>query len=121
MFIDPVVTTGYDYFVDSGPNFASVQLPSIGDDLFNLYLWDSGLWKFDSILGAGQQHSFGTSGVDRFRIDGIEASAGLDPNDPAAFVTGLTFVDAGAVSMRMVALTEQTSGVPEPSLLALWV
>lgn len=117
-FVDPLITTGYDYSVDTGPNFASVLLPSVGDDEFALYLWNNTGWIFDSILHTGVEHFFGGSGVDRFRIEGIETSAGLDPSNPQAFVTGLTFVDMGAINMSMTPLTAESS-VPEPDMLAL--
>lgn len=29
IFVDPLVAVGYDYFLDSGPNFTSVQLPRL--------------------------------------------------------------------------------------------
>jgi hypothetical protein len=117
-FVDPLITTGYDYSVDTGPNFASVLLPSVGDDEFALYLWSNTEWIFDSMLHAGVEHFFGGSGADRFRIEGIETSAGLDPSNPRAFVTGLTFVDMGTINMSMIPLTAEGS-VPEPNTLAL--
>lgn len=122
IFIDPVVAVGYDYIVDAGsPLFASVLLPSVGDNQYDLYLWNGVDWLFDSILTAGVEHSFGGSGVDRFRILGIETSAGLDPNNPLAFVTGLTFASAGQVSLSQNPVTFNTdpNGVPEPASLAL--
>lgn len=118
IFIDPIVAVGYDYIVNSGPNFASVTLPSIGDDLFNLSLWNGVDWVLEDVLSTGVPFSFGSSGVDRFRIDGIETTAGLDPNDPLAFVTQLTFVDSGVVDMSMNPITQQVN-VPEPASLAL--
>lgn len=118
LFIDPAVATGYDYFSDSGSNFTSVILPDIGDGEFALYLWNGFDWQFDTALTAGTQHSFGTSGVDRFRITGIETSAGLDPNSVTAFVTGLTFSGTGQESMRMIPITQEVSVVSEPGTLA---
>lgn len=118
LFVDPAVATGFDYFSDSGPNFTSVILPHIGDGEFALYLWNGIDWQFDTTLAAGIQHSFGVSGVDRFRITGIETSAGLDPNSVTAFVTGLTFSGTGQESMRMVPITQEISVVSEPGTLA---
>jgi hypothetical protein len=43
--------------------------------------------------------------VDRFRILGVEASAGLDPNNGAAFVTGLKFVQDGEFTGTMIPIT----------------
>jgi hypothetical protein len=118
LFIDPAVATGFDYFSDSGPNFTSVILPDLGDGEFALYLWNGFDWQFDTTLAAGIQHSFGASGVDRFRITGIETSAGLDPHSVTAFVTGLTFSGTGQESMRMIPITQEVSVVSEPGTLA---
>ena len=121
IFIDPIVATGYDYLVSSGPLFASVLLPNIGDGLFDLYLWDGSNWLLDGVLAAGIEHFFGGLGVDRFRILGIEPSAMLDPLDPLAFVTGLTFASTGNVQMSQNAVTTNIPGtqIPEPASLAL--
>ena len=118
IYIDPVLAVGYDYRVQSGPNFASVILPNVGDGKFALWLWDSvlGQYVFDETLMHDTQFFFGDGGVDRFRILGIETSAGLDPNDPQAFVTGLTFTGTGTVAMTMTPLAEN---VPAPATLAL--
>ena len=103
IFIDPVVAIGYDYIVNSGPNFQSVLLPTgIGDDQYDLHVFNTGANAFvDSgvDIAGGIAHNFGLGGVDRFRILGIETNAGLDPNDPLAFVTGLTFSGTGQVNM----------------------
>lgn len=108
IFVDPAVAIGYDYEIgDSDPNFASVLLPEAGDNLFDLYLFDGTDFVFETTLQAGVEHSF-NSGVDRFRILGIEASAGLDPNDVTAFVTGLTFVSDGQFTGTMTPITADT-------------
>lgn len=44
------------------------------------------------------QFFFQQGGVNAFSVAGIETSAGLDPNNAAAFVTGLTFVGSGPFS-----------------------
>ncbi|SEM81692.1 PEP-CTERM protein-sorting domain-containing protein [Nitrosospira multiformis] len=119
VFVDPLVAVGYDYLLDSGPNFTSVRLPSMGDDQFALYLWDGTNWMFDATISAGTEHFFGGSGVDRFRIADIEPSAGLDPNSPTAFVTELTFAGTGPVGMHMIPLTQDVSVVSEPGTLAI--
>lgn len=106
IFIDPDVAIGYDYEVGADdPNFASVLLPEVGDDLFDLYLWDGSQFVHEAIIAAGTEHHFPDGGVDRFRILGIETAAGLDPNDPTAFVTGLTFVSAGQFTGSMTPIT----------------
>jgi hypothetical protein len=119
-YIDPMIATGYEYEIGAtDPNFASVLLPTgIGDNLFDLLLW-SGSSFVDSGIGltGGVQYFFGPGGVDRFEIGGIEPSAGLDPANPTAFVTGLTFVSQGNFTGRMTPIAV----VPEPATLALLV
>lgn len=97
IFFDPQVAIGYDYAIGPGdPKFASVTLPTgIGDNLYDLYLFNGTEYLFKAQLTGGTPYSFGPGGVDRFRILGIEASAGLDPNNTTAFITGLTFVGDG--------------------------
>ncbi|MDT4332548.1 nidogen-like domain-containing protein [Methylomonas sp. MED-D] len=113
IFIDPEVAVGYDYEVTSGPNIASVLLPTnLGDGIYDLYLWENTEYVFAAALTAGIEYFFEPGGVSRFRILGIEVSAGLDPNNPQAFVTGLTFVGAGAVSLTQTPLVSQ---VPLPA------
>jgi len=96
------------------PNFASVLLPNIGDGLFDLFY--SGLHVG---LGAGIQYFFPAGGVSQFAVTGIETSAGLDPGDTSAFVTGLTFVTPGSFTGTMTPITQEISAVPEPSSLAI--
>lgn len=117
VFIDPLIATGYDYLIGAGdPLFASVTLPTgIGDDWFELWLWDGMQWAFSDMLAGGVAHAFGL-GVDRFRILGIEESAGLSPLNPLAFVTGLSFTGEGHFTGSMTPITVE---VPEPESLAL--
>lgn len=125
IFIDPVVAIGYDYIVNSGPNFQSVLLPTgIGDNLYDLFLFNPGLNMFvDSgvDITGGTVHNFGVGGINRFSIRGIETAAGLNPDNPNAFVTGLTFVGSGQVTMSMNPIRFDTGGqpVPEPSTIVL--
>lgn len=115
--IDPVVAVGYDYQVGAGdPNFASVTLPDIGDGLFDLFLFDGSDWLFEATLQAGNEFNFGVGGVARFRVLGIETSAGLDPSDTTAFITGVSFTANGRFTGTMTAITAE---VPEPPMLAL--
>ena len=106
IFIDPLVAIGYDYAIGTGnPNFASVTLPTgIGDNSFDLYLFDGTNWVFKTHLTGGDTYTFDPGGVDRFRILGIEPSAGLDPQNPTAFITGLTFVSSGEFTGTMTPL-----------------
>jgi hypothetical protein len=117
VLIDPIVAIGYDYQIGAeNPNFASVTLPDIGDGLFDLYLWNGIDWVFSMGLVQGTEHMFGGTGVDRFRILGIETSAGLDPLSTTAFITGLSFTEDGRFTGTMTPITAE---VPEPSTLAL--
>jgi hypothetical protein len=122
IFIDPILAVGYDYSVQSGPNFSSVLLPTgIGDDLYDLFSFDTALNTYvdtGTDITGGVVYNFAPGGVDRFSIRGIETSANLDPNNPLAFVTGLTFANTGnAVVFQspVVVNTDSTAAVPEPS------
>lgn len=120
VFIDPVVAVGYEYQVQSGPNIRSVLLPTLAGDADGY-----GIYSLDNILlgmvAPGGSFDFGAGGVRGFRVLGIDAGAGLDPDNPLAFVTGLTFEGAGRVRMTQDPITFDTDpvGVPEPSALAL--
>jgi len=119
VYIDPAVAIGYDYFVDSGPDISAVLLPSVGDNLYDLWLWDSlaDSWVDSGVdITGGLKYDFAMGDVDRFRILGIEASAGLDPADVTAFVTGLWFTGTGPVTMRQVPIPE---AIPAPGALVL--
>jgi Nidogen-like/PEP-CTERM motif len=121
VFIDPVVAVGYDYVLSdaASPSFQSVVLPDVGDGLYALYLWDGSVWvDSGNTLQAGVAYDFGAGGVRQFSIRGIEVTAGLDPSNTLAFVTGLTFTDAGTVSMLQTPITV-TTAVPEPQSYAL--
>ena len=122
IFIDPIIAVGYDYVVNSGPNVASVILPNIGDGQYEIFGWDGS--DFSLFLGdafANIAFDFAVGGVDKFQVLGIETSAMLDPANSAAFVTGLTFVSAGAVDISQTPVTFDTNNsVPEPAALSLF-
>lgn len=125
IFIDPIVAIGYDYLVTGGPLFASVLLPTgIGDNLYELDFWNGSSYSHAGAqsLTGGVSYSFASS-VDRFRIHGIEVDEALDPNNPNAFVTGLTFTGSGTADVTMTPLTFDTdanpSAVPEPAGISL--
>lgn len=123
IFIDPIVAVGYNYIVNSGPNVASVILPEIGDGIFDVYGWDGS--DYNLYLGEALSNiafDFEADGVSQFQVKGIEVEEMLDPTDPAAFVTGLTFVDTGDVDISQIAITVDTDDlvdVPAPSSLGL--
>jgi hypothetical protein len=122
-YIDPLVSTGYTYEDGANdPAFASVLLPTgIGDNLFELWLsngssfFDSGFSLTGGVPFDFLTHGF-SGGLTEFQIRGIEPSAALDPNNPLAFITGLTFVSDGTFDGTMTPLTVT---VPEPATLAL--
>ena len=101
-YIDPPVALGYDYATGPGdPNFKSVILPEIGDNIFDLYVWDGSQYTFQASVGSGFNYTFPSGGVNRFRVLGIETGALLDPNNVTAFITGLTFVSSGQFTGTM--------------------
>ncbi len=139
-WVDPVVAVGYEYVNRGGLNFATftvpgpaVGLPSLGDDLFGLYLYDPLLGDYAAspalILNGADPTAntvdftalVGAGGVDRFLVADIEPEAGLDPTDPTAFVAGLSFVGTGIANFDMIARTTNypVSAPPLPMLLGL--
>lgn len=121
-YIDPEVAIGYDYEIGAGnPNFATLDLPDdIGDGLYDIYGFDAGggLYLLADDWGGTQVFDFGAGGVSKFRVLGIETSAGLDPANTTAFVTGLTFTGSGSFTGTQTPITV-TVAVPEPSTLSL--
>ncbi|PCI50008.1 MAG: nidogen [Alphaproteobacteria bacterium] len=128
IFIDPDIAVGYEYIIQSGPNFASVLLPTIvGDDgFFDIFGYNLATMDYDILLAgdwaAGAEFFFGGDGVNRFLVLGIDEAAMLDPDNTVAFVTGLTFVDAGNISMLQVPVvinTDDPTQVPTPPAFLL--
>ncbi|MDJ0525433.1 MAG: hypothetical protein PX634_08955, partial [Microcystis sp. M53600_WE12] len=101
IFFDPIVSVGYDYAVTGGPLFASVLIPNPlpqGDSNFILEL--PGFGNYPLVAGT----TFNLLGVNPlgfsdFRISDIDPTEMLDPTNPTAFVTGLTFTAAGTVTV----------------------
>ena len=119
VFIDPEIAIGYEYSLTSvGNSFTSVILPNVGDGLFSIEVWDGSGWVLAGGAMAGTSFDLAGFGeVVRFRVNGIEVEAGLDPANPTAFVTGLTFASAGSVNVNQTPLT--VTVVPEPQAYAL--
>ena len=120
-YLDPLISVGYDYDIGSGdPRFASVLLPNIGDGFYELWLFDAVGVAYNSgfSIEAGVEFDFLSQidplGLSRFRILGIETSAQLDPDNPTAFVTGVTFSSSGFFTGTMTPITEEIQ-IPEPS------
>ncbi|MDP9046333.1 MAG: PEP-CTERM sorting domain-containing protein [Pseudomonadota bacterium] len=120
-YIDPAAATGYDYQIGAGdPTFASVVLPSGIAGRFKLWEKDAhGKLVFVANLAGGQVFEFGAGGVSFFEVTGIDPRAALDPGNPTAFVTGLTFENAGTFDGTQTALSQTVANVPEPTTLAL--
>ena len=112
--VDPDVAIGYEFDIGAGdPLFRTVVLPvGIGDGKYDIYLLNHGSWVLfaANVLG-GEVVSFG-DGVSAFEVLGIEPSANIDPSNPTAFVTALTFASDGTFNGRMIPLVTQ---VPEPA------
>ena len=62
--------------------------------------------------------NFGSGGVSRFRVLGVETGAALDPTDTTAFVTGLSFVGDGNFTGTQTPIV--ANAVPEPSSALIW-
>ena len=109
-FIDPSVAIGYTYQTGSDdPNFASVQLPNIQTDDFDLSYFLDGLWQ-TALVAPGGTFYFPSGGVSSFDVTGIDPSLMLNPDDATAFVTGLTFTASGSFTGTQNAAHRQRSG-----------
>lgn len=113
-FFDPEVTIGYDFIVDDGPSIYSVVLPpniNQPNDPFHIWLGNSSCSEFTDVnlhLNAGEEYIF-SSPVPCFGVRNIDPNANLDPTNPLAFVTGLSFDTAGSVDLRQIPLVSTTA------------
>jgi hypothetical protein len=118
-FIDPLVAIGYRFTKGVGdPNFKSVLLPNVGDGVFTLSFADAAGAHSVTLLH-DQQFFFGQNGVDDFTVSDIEASAGLDPANATAFITGLTFITDGEFTGTMTPISIEVAAMPEPETYAM--
>lgn len=116
-YIDPTIATGFEYQTGAGdPNFACVTLPTLQASPYDVSFAEGGSTVSDSVSG-GVSFCFPTGGVGEFDVTDIDQSLGLDPTDPTAFITGLTFVSAGTFTGTMTAIT---ASVPEPSAILVF-
>lgn len=117
VFIDPVVAIGYDYVVRSGQRVTSVQFTSLLNDPNGYQI----LASDGTVLATGVMQNdifnFAPGGVTAFSVRGIEPSAGLDPLNTTAFVTGLTFdcTAACTIDMTQTPVTFDTGTGPNPN------
>jgi hypothetical protein len=109
-FIDPLIAIGYDYAVTGGPLFSSVIAPA-GINASNTFELIFGTTNVS--ITAGTPYDFG-SPQSNFTIQGIDLAANLNPANPAAFVTGLTFNSTGTVNVTQTPITFNTTAVPGP-------
>ena len=109
IFIDPVVAVGYDYRIGKkNPRIATVRLPiGIGDSWYKVKVNGR---RF--LLAGGELLDFRVNGfprgVDKFRVDCIEVDALLDPANPQAFPTELTFMEAGRFTGTQEPITRKS-------------
>lgn len=119
IFIDPVVAVGYDYRIGKkNPRIATVRLPiGIGDSLYRL---EVGGRKY--VLAGGDLFDFRAhgfrKGVEKFRVGCIEVDALLDPANPQAFPTELTFMEAGLFTGTQKPLTRDSARGDKAQCLA---
>jgi hypothetical protein len=119
IFVDPFVAVGYKYATGAGnPNFASVLLPAV-QSIYTLSFL-SGQQLMRQQLAANLQFFFPSGGVSAFDVTGIDPTAGLDPENVTAFITGLTFVGDGDFTGSMTPIIEDLAATPEPTTLLLW-
>jgi uncharacterized membrane protein len=124
-YVDPPVATRYDFVLGaSSPLIGTAVFPTLaGDpDGYNVFSLTDPLHPlFTHVLG-GVTIDFTTlpglaGGIDGFEVRGIDRAAGLDPMNPLAFETGLSFVTGGAVSLTQYPI----SGVPEAGSWAMLI
>ncbi|BAZ49731.1 hypothetical protein NIES4103_23430 [Nostoc sp. NIES-4103] len=122
---DPELVFGYDYSIENGINFRSFILPILGDNSYELWLGDALNPVYIADIIGGSEYFFSDLGfdlgVDFFRILGVDSELAIDPNDVTAFVTGLTFMQAGLVQWRQNPLSADTNehaSVSEPEMPA---
>jgi hypothetical protein len=118
VLIDPFVAIGYDYAIGKNdPKFATVTLPFLGDNQYELWLFNGTDFVFTNYLTAGTTYYFGEKGVALFRILGIEDSLAIDPANATAFITGLTFISDGRFTGSMTPIINRP--VPEPTQITI--
>ena len=68
--------------------------------------------SFRDWLG-GLVFNFAAGGFSRFRLTDIEKSAGLNPGNTTAFITGLTFAGSGSFTGTQTPIVVNVQGVPK--------
>ncbi|MFA7440120.1 MAG: NF038132 family protein [Sphingomonadaceae bacterium] len=129
VFIDPFITTGYDYAVQSGPNILSALFPDLTFDVDGYEIWTLDMTTFLGTALGGVLFDFTSlfgyeDGITGFALRGIDVANALDPTNVTAFVTGLNFADAGTVQMTQTPVTTfvpDANVVPEPATWAMMI
>ena len=109
IFIDPVVAVGYDYRIGKkNPRFATVRLPiGIGDSRYTLKVGGKRFTLAGGDLFDFREHGF-RKGVKSFTVKCIEVEAMLDPANPQAFPTEVSFMEAGRFTGTQKPLTRDS-------------
>lgn len=131
IWIDPVVATGYTYEIKEG-KFTSVVMPgitTIDADGFELWVWNALTGDYDkvTVLANGESYDLTKLAFDvtKFQVRDIDPALGLDPNNPAAFATGITYSpyqvgkDVEVTMAAMKTNTDNINPVNEPITLPL--
>jgi PEP-CTERM motif len=118
LYLDPEVAVGYTFTVSGGPSFKEILLPQLGDpDGYDIQVLVDGEWVTVGQVADGGAYTFDEP-VAAFRVMGISASLGLNPNNIAAFTTGVKMDSQGVASFTMTPNTV-TTPVPEPGTVLL--
>lgn len=116
IFIDPAVAIGFDYDIGRGdPRFATVRLPiGIGDNIYRVKVQGRKFTVAGGELLDFRTHGF-PAGVAAFRVGCIDVGAGVDPANPQAFPTELTFMAAGTFTgtMKPIARSDAHGDMPQ--------
>lgn len=123
IWFDPDVASGYVY--TSNLAIASVTAPSLAtvpdpDGYMLEFMFGGVLQQF--ALAAGETFDFGINnfnGVYEFSIVGINLDLALDPTNPQAFVTGVSFAESGDLTFTQAPIItfvpDPTTDIPEPA------
>lgn len=114
---------GYDFVSTAGgPLFRSIELPTSGGGLFDLWLFDElGEAFFVQQIGDAI-YNFGSDGVSAFRLFASGTGSGPTSSTDFSFTPTLTFTDRGTFTGSISALTADPrppTSVPEPTTLTL--
>ena len=114
---------GYDFVSTAGgPLFQSIELPTSGGGLFDLWLFDDEGEAFFAQQIGDAIYSFGGDGVGAFRLFAPGIGSGPTSSTDFSFMPMLTFTDRGTFTGSISALTADPrppTSVPEPATLTL--